>query len=91
VAPEEYRELVHFIGKRFDAVDRRFDAMVERFGHLDLGVLEEWPTGRLGENFIGPLLETLPGLDSVSHVRFVLFGDADRERYEETLAAIAGS
>lgn len=29
---------------------------------LDLGVLEEWPTGRLGEDFIGPLLEALPGL-----------------------------
>jgi cyanophycin synthetase len=29
---------------------------------LDLGVLEEWPTGRLGEAFIEPLLEFLPGL-----------------------------
>jgi cyanophycin synthetase len=29
---------------------------------LDLGVLEEWPTGRLGEDFVGPLLEVLPGL-----------------------------
>ena len=29
---------------------------------LDLGVLEEWPTGRLGESFIEPLLEFLPGL-----------------------------
>ena len=29
---------------------------------LDLGVLEEWPTSRLGEAFIGPLLEVLPGL-----------------------------
>ena len=29
---------------------------------LDLGELETWPTGRLGEDFIGPLLETLPGL-----------------------------
>ena len=29
---------------------------------LDLGVLEEWPTGRLGESFIEPLLELLPGL-----------------------------
>ncbi|MDJ0909888.1 MAG: cyanophycin synthetase [Woeseiaceae bacterium] len=29
---------------------------------IDLGVLEEWPTGRLGESFIEPLLETLPGL-----------------------------
>jgi len=29
---------------------------------LDLGVLEEWPTSRLGEDFIGPLLEVLPGL-----------------------------
>ncbi len=30
---------------------------------LDLGVLEEWPTGRLGEEFVGPLLAALPGLD----------------------------
>jgi len=29
---------------------------------LDLGVLEEWPTGRLGEDFVAPLLELLPGL-----------------------------
>jgi len=29
---------------------------------LDLGVLEEWPTGRLGEDFVAPLLEFLPGL-----------------------------
>ena len=29
---------------------------------LDLGELEEWPTSRLGENFIEPLLENLPGL-----------------------------
>jgi cyanophycin synthetase len=29
---------------------------------LDLGVLEEWPTGRLGKDFVGPLLECLPGL-----------------------------
>ena len=29
---------------------------------LDLGELEHWPTGRLGEDFIGPLLEALPGL-----------------------------
>ena len=29
---------------------------------LDLGVLEEWPTGRLGDKFIEPLLEVLPGL-----------------------------
>ena len=29
---------------------------------LDLGELEEWPTGRLGEDFIAPLLEVLPGL-----------------------------
>jgi len=30
VAPEEYRELVHFLGTRFDAVDRRFDVLGER-------------------------------------------------------------
>jgi cyanophycin synthetase len=30
---------------------------------LDLGELEQWPSGRLGERFIGPLLECLPGLD----------------------------
>ncbi len=29
---------------------------------LDLGELEHWPTGRLGEPFIGALLELLPGL-----------------------------
>ena len=29
---------------------------------LDLGVLEEWPSMRLGESFIGALLEALPGL-----------------------------
>lgn len=29
---------------------------------LDLGVLEEWPSARLGEGFIEPLLDTLPGL-----------------------------
>ncbi len=29
---------------------------------LDLGVLEEWPTGRLGDKFIEPLLDVLPGL-----------------------------
>ncbi|MFQ5547940.1 MAG: cyanophycin synthetase [Woeseia sp.] len=29
---------------------------------LDLGELEEWPTGRLGDDFVQPLLESLPGL-----------------------------
>ena len=29
---------------------------------LDLGDLEEWPTGRLGPDFVEPLLEHLPGL-----------------------------
>ncbi len=29
---------------------------------LDLGELEQWPTGRLGDDFMGALLETLPGL-----------------------------
>ena len=29
---------------------------------LDLEALEEWPTGRLGEAFIAPLLDSLPGL-----------------------------
>ena len=29
---------------------------------LDLEELEEWPTGRLGDAFIEPLLEHLPGL-----------------------------
>ena len=29
---------------------------------LDLGELEHWPTGRLGEPFVGRLLELLPGL-----------------------------
>ena len=30
---------------------------------LDLGELEAWPTSRLGEDFIGALLERLPGLE----------------------------
>jgi cyanophycin synthetase len=30
---------------------------------LDLGELENWPTVRLGEDFIGQLLERLPGLE----------------------------
>jgi cyanophycin synthetase len=29
---------------------------------LDLEALEDWPTGRLGETFVDPLLESLPGL-----------------------------
>ncbi|MGI9247755.1 MAG: cyanophycin synthetase [Woeseiaceae bacterium] len=29
---------------------------------LDLGELEHWPTVRLGEDFLGPLLDQLPGL-----------------------------
>ena len=29
---------------------------------LDLGEIENWPTGKLGEDFVGPLLEALPGL-----------------------------
>ena len=29
---------------------------------LDLGELEDWPTGKLGSDFIKPLLEILPGL-----------------------------
>jgi cyanophycin synthetase len=29
---------------------------------LDLGILEEWPTGRLGDDFINSLLAALPGL-----------------------------
>ncbi len=28
---------------------------------IDLGVLEQWPTGRLGEDFTTRLLEALPG------------------------------
>jgi cyanophycin synthetase len=30
---------------------------------LDLGELEHWPSARLGESFIGPLLDYLPGLN----------------------------
>lgn len=30
MSPEEYRELVHFIGQRFDAVDERFDGLEGR-------------------------------------------------------------
>jgi len=29
---------------------------------LDLGILEEWPTSRLGQDFVDPLLQYLPGL-----------------------------
>ena len=29
---------------------------------LDLGVLEEWPTGKLGKQYVDALLEVLPGL-----------------------------
>ena len=29
---------------------------------LDLGVLEDWPTSRLGESFVAALLQALPGL-----------------------------
>ena len=29
---------------------------------LDLGILEEWPSARLGDAFINPLIEALPGL-----------------------------
>ena len=29
---------------------------------VDLGALEDWPTGRLGADFVEPLLERLPGL-----------------------------
>ncbi len=29
---------------------------------VDLGILEAWPTGRLGPAFVDPLLEALPGL-----------------------------
>jgi len=29
---------------------------------LDLGILEQWPTGKLGVDFIESLLTTLPGL-----------------------------
>ena len=29
---------------------------------VDIGVLEEWPSGKLGPDFVEPLLEALPGL-----------------------------
>ncbi len=32
--------------------------------HLDLGVLEEWPSGRLGSAFVDRLIEALPGLQN---------------------------
>jgi hypothetical protein len=32
--------------------------------HVDLGVLEEWPSARLGESFIDGLIEALPGLQN---------------------------
>jgi len=30
--------------------------------HVDLGILEEWPSARLGEDFIDALIKALPGL-----------------------------
>ncbi len=30
---------------------------------IDLESLEDWPTARLGADFIDPLLDALPGLD----------------------------
>ncbi|HIA57130.1 MAG TPA: cyanophycin synthetase [Candidatus Lambdaproteobacteria bacterium] len=30
---------------------------------LDLGVLEEWPSAKIGQDFVGQLVETLPGLE----------------------------
>ena len=30
--------------------------------HVDIGILEEWPSARLGETFIDSLIEALPGL-----------------------------
>ncbi len=32
--------------------------------HVDLGLLEEWPTARLGEAYIDNLIEALPGLQN---------------------------
>ncbi len=32
--------------------------------HVDLGILEEWPSARLGETFIDSLIEALPGLQN---------------------------
>ena len=32
--------------------------------HVDLGILEEWPSARLGETFIDALIEALPGLEN---------------------------
>jgi cyanophycin synthetase len=32
--------------------------------HVDLGVLEHWPSVRLGEDFIGGLIDALPGLQN---------------------------
>jgi len=30
---------------------------------LDLGILEEWPSAKIGQQFIDQLVETLPGLE----------------------------
>ena len=30
---------------------------------LDLGVLEEWPSAKIGQDFVGQLVKTLPGLE----------------------------
>ena len=32
--------------------------------HVDLGALEEWPTARLGQEFVDSLIEALPGLQN---------------------------
>jgi len=30
---------------------------------LDLGILEEWPSAKIGQQFVDQLVETLPGLE----------------------------
>ena len=35
---------------------------------LDLGVLEEWPSTRIGQDYVDHLVEILPGLDRKSVV-----------------------
>jgi cyanophycin synthetase len=61
---------------------------------LDLGVLQAWPTGRLGEGFVDALLAALPGLQAhgCSHgepggfVRRMRGGTADADNADDSSA-----
>jgi predicted nucleic acid-binding Zn-ribbon protein len=40
MSPSEYRELVEFLGARFEAMDRRFDQIEARLVKVEVGVEE---------------------------------------------------